>query len=241
MTSEYGGKHKMQKIKIEFFNVLYLFMDDKTMPGKITKELGFSEKTTIQELLEISKEICADLSSYYCLSKSLCCNKHYFPYIIKNDGRIIFNQSYNETKVVDFLHTHRIKNEIICAVTGIPQAGGPDLRDFFEMWAQVYPLLDQVGTMMGLFLGVKEFVKWIKCVFKERQLHPQTAFDLLLSRNQWNYIELSVELGLDVDDVKKLLQLSGFKWDRTKMLYIFIGDIEKIREKLSKISIYEHE
>jgi hypothetical protein len=215
-------------------------MEDKTFPEKKIVELEYDKNTTVQELLEKSEESCADLSNYYNLSRSLCFNNRFFPYIISTNGRILFNQSYCETKVIDFLHTHKVNNEFIYADTGIPQAGGPDLKDLYDMWTQVYPILDQIGTMVGLFLGSKEFIKWIKSVFKKKPLPPQTVFELLLSKSQWNHIELSDELSLDVDDVKKLLHLSDFKWDKTKMLYVFNGDIEKTKEKLSKISIYDH-
>ena len=231
----------MGKLKIEFYNVLYPYMDDKTVSEKKIVELYYDQDTTIQELLELSEESCADLSSYYSLSKSLCYNNCYFPYIISSTGTITFNQTYSETKVIDFLHTHEIDDGIIYADTGIPQAGGPDLKDLFDMWTQVYPIFDQVGTMIGLFFGANEFIKWIKSIFKKNPLPPQTVFDFILSKNQWNHIELADELSIDVDDIKKLLQLSDFKWDKKRMQYVFNGDKDQIKEKLSKISIYEFE
>ena len=231
----------MGKVKIEFYNVLSPYMDDKTVPEKKIVELDYDQDTTIQELLELSGESCADLSSYYSLSKSLYYNNCYFPYIISPTGTVTFDQSYRETKVIDFLHTHKIDNGIIYADTGIPQAGGPDVKDLFDMWTQVYPIFDQVGTMIGLFFGAKEFVKWIKSTFKKNPLPPQTVFDFMLSKSQWNHIELADELSIDVEEVKKLLQLADFKWDKKRMQYVFSGDMNQIKEKLSKISIYEHE
>jgi hypothetical protein len=231
----------MKKITIEFYNVLFPYMEDGSIPEKKIVELYYDENSTVQELLDKSEECCADLSRYYDLSASLCYNNSFFPYIITTSDKILFDKPYCETRIVDFLHTHKIVDGIVYADTGIPQARGPDIKDIYDMWMQIYPIIDQIGTMLGLFLGGKEFFKWIKSIFKKKPLPPQTVFDLLLSRDQWNHTELSDELDISVEDVKKLLQIAEFKWDKNKMLYVFSGDSEKIRDKLSKISIFKDE
>ncbi len=226
------------RIKIEYYNVLFPYIDEKTIPEREIVELEYNQNTTIQDLFDNSQQCCADLSKYYDLSRDLCFNNRYFPYIISSDGNVLWNILYSDTKVADFLFTHKIQDNIIYADTGIPQAGGRGYKEVIDLWNMIYPILDQIGTLLGLSFGVIEIKRIIKTKFLDKKVAPQSVFDLLLSRTQWNHNDLSESLNLSIDDTKKLLQISGFEWDRHKRTYV-LGDKKRdITEKLSKIDIY---
>ena len=56
--------------------------------------------------------------------------------------------------------------------------------------------------------------------------------------NVLSHFELSESLGLSNDETKHLLQISGFEWDRQKMMYILGEKRNEVIEKLSSIDVF---
>jgi hypothetical protein len=201
-------------------------------------ELEYDENTTIQNLLDLAHHSNSDFFGYYILSGTLSFNHRFFPYIFDAMGKVIWNSNYDDTKVDDFLRTHEIKNNTIIAWADIPQASGRIIMDIFHLWNSIYPVLAQIATLLGLTFGIKKIVELAKSKFIRKGIPPQSVFGLILSKKQWNHIELSELLDLSIEDVKKLLQISGFQWDKSKMMYVAGKKIPKIIEKISKVNVY---
>lgn len=229
----------MSKVKVVLNNVLYPYMKDSIEESKKVL-LSFNEQTTIQELFELSGESCADLSKYCNVSRGYYFNCRSLPYIFDSEGNVLWEPHYDEIKVVDFIRTYSVRDNTVYADTGIPQAGGPDLKDLVQLWEEYYPILEQIGTTFGFVSGIVGIGRWIRSLFKKKNPPPQTIFDLLLSREQWNHFELAESLEIDKDEMKKLLQVFGYKWDNSKRLYVQQGNTEEIIQKLAQVSFFEH-
>ncbi len=223
---------KTRKVKIVFY------LGPSQDSEKEIVELEFDENTTIQNLLDLAHHSYSDLSKYYILSGRLSFNHRFFPYIIDSNGKVIWISNYKDTKVDDFLRTHEIKNGTINVDADIPQASGRIIKDIFDLWSSIYSVLAQIATLLGLTFGVIKIVKIAKSKFIRNKISPQAVFDLILSKKQWNHIELSESLDFSIEDVKKLLQISGFQWDRSKMMYVAGKKRSKIIEKISKVNVY---
>lgn len=229
----------MSIIKIIFYNVLSPYSDGKIPKEKIV-ELSFNKKTTLQELFDLSQESYADISKYYKISMPYYHNNRRVPFILVNNKKLIWEPGYNEIKVVDFLTTNDILDNTILADTGIPQAGGPDIKDIIQLWNEYYPIIDQIATCFGFTSGLIGIGLWVKSLFnKKKSPPPQSIFDLLLSRKKWNHVYLADLLKIKRDDAKKLLQAFGYKWDASEMLYIQQSDTEEIIKKLTKVSFFD--
>jgi len=230
------------EVKVVYYNVLSPYIDGVI---KYTEDiLAVTDSMTLKDIFATSKQSCADVSKYYKVSENYYYNNNQLPYIKKIDGEIIWEPSYEDVKVIEFIYTHDINDNTIYADTGIPQAGGPDLKVFIDLWNEYYPIIDQISSLYGFYTGIVGIGLFIKSIFvnkKKKSPPPQGVFDLILSKNKWNHFELSVALEIDVEATKKLLQAFGYRWDNSKKLYIHQGDINEIIEKLSKVSFYEHE
>lgn len=229
------------EVKVIYYNVLYPYINE--VSKYMEDILVVSDSMTLKDMFTASKQSSANVSKYYKLSENYYYNHNQLPYIKKIGGEIVWEPTYENIKVIDFIHTHDIKDNIIYADTGIPQAGGSDLKDFIKLWDQYYPIIDQISSLFGFCTGIAGIGLFIKSIFvtkKKKSPPPHGVFDLILSKNKWNHFELSEELEIDKEATKKLLQALGYRWDNSEKLYIHQGDINEIREKLSKVSFYEH-
>ncbi|KKM11068.1 hypothetical protein SY88_10445 [Clostridiales bacterium PH28_bin88] len=222
------------KVTIEFRDVLWSYCEERATPEKQVIEFEYDENTTIQELFDLCSQSYADLSNYYRLSGKIYYNCSLLPYLMNSEGRVIWNVSYAEARVTDFLKTHAVSGGTIYADTGIPQAGGVGVGEVTALWSYVYPVLEQVATLMGLSFGIIEIARLAQRVFVKKEVPPQSVFDLIISRDQWSSGQLADALGLDKEEAKKLLQVCGFRWDRRKMMYVAGDNKEQIIAKLSR-------
>lgn len=228
------------KIKIIYYNVMSPYVDG--IPEYTEAIIQVDDKTTLKDIFTKSKQVNADVSKYYKLSGNYYYNHKILPYIKKDNGIIIWEPSYEEVKVIDFILTHDIKDNIIHADTGIPQAGGPDLKNIIQLWNDYYPIIDQISTVFGFLGGVAGFSTFLKSTFidkKKKLLPPHGAFDFILAKAQWNHNELAESLEIEKESAKKILQGLGYKWDNSKKLYVHQDDPNKIKDKLSKVSYWE--
>ncbi|KGM97210.1 hypothetical protein Z968_04195 [Clostridium novyi A str. 4552] len=231
------------KIKIIYNNLLSPYNDEIEKYTETIMEIN--DKTTLKDIFINSQQGNADVSKYYNLSSRYYYNSNVLPYIKKTDNTVIWEPSYNEIKVIDFIFTHNIQDNIIYADTGIPQAGGPDLKDFIQLWNEYYDVISQIVTLFGFVNGVLKIGKFFEKVFidkfkNKKILPPQGVFDLILSKKQWNHNELSQNLDIDKEDAKNILKLLGYKWDNSRKLYIQQRDPKEIIDKLSKVKFWQY-
>lgn len=226
------------EVKVVFFDVLSPYMNDK-LPKYEEVLLPITDTLTLQELFDTVKHGTADISNYYLLSKSYYYNQGRLPYIIDGRCKIVWEPTYDSIKVVDFIRTHNIDDNTIHADTGIPQVGGKGTKDLILLWNEYYPIIDQISSLFGFGAGVIGIGLFVKSLFVKgkKPSPPHGVFDLILSKDKWNYHDLSDCLEFEQEDVKKLLQAFGYKWDHSKKIYILHGDINEIRDKLSSVKM----
>lgn len=226
------------EIKVVFYHVFHQ-IDPKVFPEKIEFIANYDENTTISELFDKAGQPCADLSEYYYLSGKFSFNERYVPYIIKSEGNAEWNVPFDKVRVIDFIYTHGINNNAIVAKTGYPQAGGPGFKELSEIWTNIYPIIDQIVTVVGLGSILVAAGKWINSKFKSKEVPPQSYFDLIFSRREWNHFELAELIEISKDDAKKLLQIFGYKYDRSMRMYVQQNISLELREKLSKTNVLD--
>lgn len=229
------------EIKIVYYNVLSPYTDG--VPKYTEEIISISDNTTLKSLFVASQKGTADVSKYYKISKNYYYNHNKLPYIKKINGEIVWEPTYKEIRVIDFIYTHDINDNIIYADIGIPQAGGPDLKNFIHLWNEYYPIIEQISAIFGFCAGITEIGKKIKSLFiNEKKVlpPPHGILDLILSKNMWNHYELSVYLDVDKENAKMFLKALGYKWDNNKKLYILQGDVNDIIKKFSNVSFWKH-
>lgn len=228
------------KIKIIYYNVMSPYNDGIE---KYTDEtIEINDKTTLKDIF-INSKVNADVSKYYKLSSNYYYNHRRLPYIRKENNVVIWEPSYEEVKVIDFIFTHDIKDNIIYADIGIPQAGGPDLKDFIHLWNDYFPIIDQIASIFGFIDGTIRISMLLKSIFidkRKKVLPPHGVLDIILSRKQWNHNELSEILGIEKGNAKMFLKALGYTWDNSKKLHVLQCDPNELRDKLSKVQFWEH-
>lgn len=221
------------KVKLILFNVMSSII--KNIPEYEEFTVEIKDSTTLSELFEKASNNIADVSKYYFISGKYYQNLDILPYVICSDNKIKWEVPYHIINVNDFLKTHDINDNIIKADTGITQSGGPGLKDFFQLWNEYYPIIDQIATVFGL----TGFGIWIRSLFINKKIPPHGIFDLILSRNIWNHHELSELLEISQEDTKNILKGLGYKWDNVKKAYTH-NDRNSIRKKFSKVNLWDH-
>lgn len=219
-------------LKVIINNILY----DPNEIGSIEKqenEVEITHNTTLQDIVGL-----ADLSFYYPLSGVYSFNNQYVPYIVCRDS-VLWNVSYNDAKVEDFVSTHDIRNHIILADGGYCQAGGPGFKELADIWGIIYPILDQFVTVIGATTIISQAGKWVASLFQEKGIPPQSYFDLIFSRQAWNHYELAKFLDITSNDSKKLLTAFGYRYNRSILMFEQQPESLILKKKLSNIQVLD--
>ncbi|EOU1600912.1 hypothetical protein QTI38_04955 [Clostridium perfringens] len=228
------------KIKVIYSYLIKSFNEGHPV---ITEDIiDINDETTLEDIFKHSNQENADVSRYYLLGGEYYFNQKKLPYIKKKDCSISWGVDYKNIKVLDFIFTHNIKDNTIYADTEIVQAGGRELKDIWELWNQYYPYIEQIVTTIGFIQIGYNFIKFIKDLFKDKKIEkePPCAFlDLIFSKDEWNHYELAKNLEISSEQAKNFLKGFGYKWNKSKRLYINENNIEEIRHKFSDISIYK--
>lgn len=223
-------------LKVVFYNILYSF--DPTILQETTEyTMDIDDTTTLKLLIENAGVGIADLSEYYFLSGRFTWNTQIVPYVVNSSGAVEWDVSFQSIKVKDFLLTHGIENNTLIAKTGYPQAGGPGFKELNEIWQMIYPVLDGFATVVGVVGILNGVGKWVRSLFKQKDIPPQSYFDLLFSREMWNSSELAKMLDIEPENAKSLLKLFGYQYNTSKMLFVQQDVSHTLREKLSKINV----
>ena len=226
------------KVKIVFYHVFHE-IDPTVFPERMEAEAIINQNTTLQQLLDVVGQPIADLSEYYYLSGAFSFNSKYLPFLINSSGTIEWDVSFENAKVIDFINTHNIKNDTIISKIGYPQAGGPGFKDFLDIWNLVYPIIDQFVTVIGLGAIFINSGKWVHSLFNKKDIPPQSYFDLVFSKEKWNHFELAELVDIKPQEAQKLLQLFGYKYNNSMLLYVQQPISRELREKLSKINVLD--
>lgn len=197
-----------------------------------------SENATIQELLQLSEyEENADLSSYYPLSGFLWGEK-FFPFLFV-DGKVLYDVSFQDAKVIDFINTHNITDNTIRVTIEFPLAGGAGGCELLDIWNNIYPTLAQISVILSITgFSLSGLFRFLKKYFMKKKQPPQVCFGIVFSRKQWNSSELGALIDIPSDKAKELLKLCGYGYDKKQMQYVQGEHSEEIKEKLMNVRIY---
>lgn len=221
----------MRKILIHIDNMQHTVSEGE-IPF-LEQYIEIDENTTLADAVGA-----ADLSQYYPLSGAFSFNDKIVPYIISGK-KVLWNQGYENVKVIDFLKTHNIETGILTARGGYPQAGGPGFLSLVEIWESLYPVLEQIATVAGVAGLALEAWKRIAALFQKKEVPPQPIFDVIYSRKKWNHFELSELLDISPDDAKEFLRVAAYQYDRTIMMYVQQPEAAIVREKIWGVKIHD--
>lgn len=160
--------------------------------------LEIDETTTIQDLLKKDDDEIADLSHYYPLSGILSWGNEYLPYLFV-DGKVLYDVSFENARVKDFLNTHSITDNNLRIVIDTPLAGGLGDEELFDLWNNIYPILEATAVLFTITgFSLKDLFRYLRKHFIKQQQPPQTCFEIVISRKQWSANELNDLLGFDI-------------------------------------------
>lgn len=195
--------------------------------------LNIDETTTIQDLLKKGDDEIADLSHYYPLSGILSWGNECLPYLFVN-GKVLYDVSFDAARVKDFLATHNITDNSLRIVIDTPLAGGFGGEELSELWNNIYPVLEAIAVLFTITgFNLKDLFHSLSKHFIKKQQPPQTCFEIVISRKQWNANELSNLLEFNVVKTKELLKLCDYYYDRSKQQYVQGEHTNEIIEKLN--------
>lgn len=195
--------------------------------------LEIDETTTIQDLLKKDDDEIADLSHYYPLSGILSWGNEYLPYLFV-DGKVLYDVSFENARVKDFLNTHSITDNNLRIVIDTPLAGGLGDEELFDLWNNIYPILEATAVLFTITgFSLKDLFRYLRKHFIKQQQPPQTCFEIVISRKQWSANELNDLLGFDIVKTKELLKLCNYYYDRSKQQYVQGEHTNEIIEKLN--------
>lgn len=224
------------EIRVVLYDVLHEY-NHTSESERIEFVTNFDNDTTLEEIFESAGHPYADLSEYYYLSGAFSFNTRSLPFIINSSGRIDWNISYQEAKIIDFIATHHIKNNVITAKIGLIQTGGAGSIDLIDIWNLVYPVLDQIKTIFELGAASITMGKWVHSLFHNKDIPPQSYFDLIFSRSNWNHFDLAELIDISPDNARNLLKAFGYIYDKNKHMYVQQSSSLELREKISKINV----
>lgn len=216
------------KIRILFYHYLERYTSEEFFEA--------SENTSIQELFQnFGYEDRVDLSEYYPLGRDFCWCKNYLPYLFI-DGKVSYDVRFCDSKVTDFLTTHNVADNTIRVTVDLPWAGAVDTSELVAFWNAIYPTLEQVAVICSLTgFNLGSLFSFLRNHFIKEKQPPQTCFDIIFSRNQWNSSELSELLDIEQEKAKEVLKLLDYQYDKTKMQFIQGEHTKEIYEKLLNV------
>lgn len=222
----------MSKLNVVIHNVLYDEKEKDSVQSSV-RAVEFDDNTTLQDMIGA-----ADVSSYYPLSGAYSFNNEYVPYII-SENTVLWNVDYSDVRVKDFIATHHIQNHTLAASEGHTKAGGPGFTELSEVWNQIYPIIDQFVTTVGIVPIVFGAGRWIASLFHKKEVPPQSYFDLIYSRDRWNHFELADLLCITSDDSKRLLNSLAYQYDPSVLMFVQQPESLELKDKLTKVNVYD--
>ncbi len=229
----------MKKMGVIYFNLLKYTGDSI---GRIALE--FNAQTTFNQLFE-KIGYPQPILSFSKYNNGNCYNLgyHQLPYIISN-GIVEWYPNIDQINVIDFVNTFNfsIENEYLDIYVLYPQAGGPDIYlKIIDLWNIIYPVLDKIGTVFGVWFGFLSFGKWLRYRFKKK-VEPNILIDFIISHESWNHFEFAKLLKISPNNAKNLLKGFGYKWNKNTQLYCkttktdqLLSNLTDSRDKINQI------
>ena len=198
------------------------------------KSIDVDEKTTIPDLFSKLKIYRGDLSVCYPLSGAYYRYRQTLPFLFV-DSAIQYDVPYADAKVIDLVNTIAFYDKKIQVLSNYPLAGGLANPDIIALWDSVFPILNQIAVVYTISQASSDFIKLLCSIFKKQKKTPNTIFDIVYSRTQWNHHDLAERLAVEPEKAKELLKLLGYTFDRKKMRYVQSEHIAEIREQWENI------
>ena len=106
-------------------------------------------------------------------------------------------------------------------------------EDFLDLWHHIYPILDQISTIISLSGSTIGLGTWAIRKFKSK--YNACEFIMILIQNEgWSSKELSDRLNISKEEAKNLLKAFGYKWDKSYQQYRKTELTDKLISNLKK-------
>lgn len=213
-------------------------MKIKLLANNIQKEIEeysfeFIEESTlfdIKSFLKVEKDL-IDFPEYYDHPTQVYYFDQIIPYIEINN-KVYFDVDLDKVKVVDFINTYNIKDEIKLDYNFSAMGGGA-----LHFSLEIIKVLLKVCGIIADIKGTSDFIEELnKRLLNHKGLTNKgfknnhnsfSIFNYIYSSNNWNHFVLAEKLNLNKDITKDLLKISGYSWDNSKKLFIITEDKKK--------------
>ena len=197
--------------------------------------INVDSSMSMQNLFDLLGCTFSDVSDYYPYSGVYSWNAYFLPYVFC-EKNAIYDVSYDQANLFDFLQTHNIENDTLYIKTGYPHAGGPGFLELKEIWQSVYPVLEEISVFSSISgLSLFALIKWFCHHFRRRKTKPQTCFDIIYARTRWSHYELASILKITPKQAKSLLVLFGYNYVSAEQQYLQGDNVEEIKNKLTNV------
>lgn len=179
---------------------------------------------TLFEALEIRLAEVECERYYRVQNYSLAIAESTLQYVIVN-GKVHWNPSYIDTKLMDFFSTHGITdNSIYIRYERGGRGGG--FVDYLFMWDQVYSILEHsVVLITGTDYAVR-LSKFVGAHMRRRDppahlasMSPGNLLSFIGQRRQWNGFELADLANLSPERAKFFLKGCGYEYDGRRQMF----------------------
>lgn len=202
------------------------------------RSVDIDEKTTISDLFSDLKIYRGDFSVCYPLCGIYYRYREIFPFLFV-DNSIHYDVPYADAKAIDLVNTIAEHDRIIQVLADYPLAGGLGAPDIYALWDSIYFLMNHIAVIYTFYQASRDTIKPLIELFKKKKKMPNTIFDIVYSRKQWNHHELAELLVIDTEKAKDLLKLLGYTFDNKKRLYVQGEHIDEIQKQWENIPLID--
>jgi len=181
-----------------------------------------------------------EVERYYKVQNSALGTDDFRIQFVIHDGVVRWMPSYDDTRLNDFFATFDSRDNTIFLRTGISGRGGGGLHELISHWQEILSSLSAAFTLVTapFFVGDR-----LRIRRSARRLaaspvadRPGALFSLLVSRRMWNAAELATLTGLPRLQVKDLLRLCRYSYDRRLAMYVETSQTAGAIRKLNSLS-----
>ena len=79
------------------------------------------------------------------------------------DGKVLYDVSFENARVKDFLNTHSITDNNLRIVIDTPLAGGLGDEELFDLWNNIYPILEATAVLFTITgFSLKDLFRYLR-------------------------------------------------------------------------------